>query len=292
MGSESVLPYLWMLAGSAAFALMGILAHAAGERCGWQLIALARSSIPLVLVAAWALTTDVPLVFWRPRTLWMRSIAGSISLLCTFFALTRLPVSDVFTLTNMFPIWIAMLSWPMLGEAPAGHVWLSVVSGVAGVALIQQPHFAEGNFAALVAVTASFSSAFAMIGLHRLRTIDTRAIVVHFSAVALVMCLACFLLFEWTGPPLAALDVRTGLQLLGVGVLATVGQLCLTRAFATGQPARVSVVGLTQIVFAMLLDVLLGHTLGGLTLLGVLLVVVPTAWLMAYPAWRQRTPRG
>ena len=111
----------------------------------------------------------------------MRSIAGSVSLVCTFYALTRLPISDVFTLTNMFPIWVAVLSWPLLGEAPPLSVWISVASGIVGVILIQQPHFAEGNFATLAALTSSFGSAVAMIGLHRLKGIDIRAIVAHFE---------------------------------------------------------------------------------------------------------------
>lgn len=276
-----------MLSGSLAFALMGGLAHALGPRCDWQLIALARCAIPLLLVLAWAKASGVRLVFFRPRTLWVRSIAGSISLLSTFFALTRLPVSDVYTLTNMFPIWVAVLSWPLLGELPPGHVWLSVASGVLGVVLIQQPHLAKGDFALLIAVAASFSTAVAMLGLHRLRGIDTRAIVVHFSAVALLMCIACFFLFERPVRLDAAWDEWTLLMLLGLGALATVGQLFLTKAFTAGHPAKVSVVGLSQIIFAMALDVsVLGNSFGWMTLLGIVLVVAPTAWLLAYPALR------
>src|SRR5438477_4738547 len=98
----------------------------------------------------------------------MRSLAGSLSLIGTFFALTRLPVSDVLTLTNTFPIWVAVLSWPLLRQAPPPQVWISIASGVAGVVLIQQPHFAEGKFAPLVALCAAFFTGISMIGLHRL----------------------------------------------------------------------------------------------------------------------------
>jgi drug/metabolite transporter (DMT)-like permease len=266
-----------------AFAVMGTLAHALGSSCDWRIIALARSSLALVFGAVLALTASVQLVFLRPRTLWMRSIAGSFSLVGTFFALTRLPVSDVLTLTNMFPIWVAVLSWPLLAERPSNGVWLSVASGVAGVVLIQQPHFAEGNFASLIALGCSFFTAIAMIGLHRLHQIDVRAIVVHFSAVSLLFCTAALLLFERAAPPQGVLEGWTPWMLLGVGVTATVGQLFLTKAFASGPPAKVSVVGLTQIVFAMLLDKLLwDHTFRPASLLGTVLVIAPTAWLMAY----------
>jgi drug/metabolite transporter (DMT)-like permease len=270
-----------MLFGSLAFAVMGTLAHGLRHSCDWQLIAVARSLVPLVCVAAWARAAGVRLVFWGPPTLWLRSLAGSISLVGTFFALTRLPVPDVFTLTNLFPLWVALLSWPLLGETPPARVWLSIISGVVGVALIQRPHLAEGNWATLVALAGSLFTALAMINLHRLRGIDVRAIVVHFSLVSLAFSLVCLLLFKRTVGTEFPPDGRTVLLLLGVGAAATLGQLCLTRAFTSGAPARVSVIGLSQVVFALGGDALVfGQTPGLLTLLGTVLVLVPTAWLM------------
>ena len=282
-------PYLSMLCACLSFALMGTLAHALGAACDWQVIALARTGLALALAALLALAAGVRLVLWRPRVLWMRSIAGSISLVCTFYALTRLPVSQVLTLTNMFPIWVAVLSWPLLKEMPEPSVWLAVLSGVAGVVLIQQPNFAEGNFASLLALASSFFSAVAMIGLHRLHQLDVRAIVVHFSGVGLIFCLASFLLFDHSRAFQGVLDGGTSLMLLGVGVSATAGQLWLTRAFAAGPPARVSVVGLTQIVFALGFDLVCwDYRYGPEMFFGIVLIVVPTAWLM----WKQGDRAG
>lgn len=283
MNKESVQPYLWMLLGCVVFALMGALAHTAGERCDWQIIAIARSVVPLVVATTLALAGGVRLVFWWPGILWVRSIVGSISLICTFYALPRLPIGDVYALTNIFPIWVAVLSWPLLGEAPPPSVWLAVVCGVLGVVLIQQPHFAEGNRATLSALAASFLSAVAMIGLHRLKGLDVRAIVAHFSGVSVAFAVASLFLFERTKPLPALDDGGLLLMLLGVGLCATVGQLCLTKAFAAGAPAKVSVVGLTQIVFGLLLDVLtLGNVPQPLTLLGIALVIAPTAWVLTH----------
>jgi drug/metabolite transporter (DMT)-like permease len=270
-----------MLSGSLSFSLMAALAHALGEWCDWQVIALARTLLAMLFGALLARVANVPLVFWGPRILWVRSIAGSISLVGTFYAFTRLPISDVLTLTNLFPVWVAILSWPLLKEPPTGQVWLSVASGVTGVALIQQPHFAEGNFASLVAVASSFSTAVAMLGLHRIQGIDARAIVVHFSAVSVLFCLTSIFLFDRTSTAAVSIELRLVLMLLGVGVTATIGQLFLTKAFAAGPPAKVAVVGLTQIVFAMIYDsVLWGRTFSVATLAGIALVVAPSAWLI------------
>jgi drug/metabolite transporter (DMT)-like permease len=260
---------------------MAEFAHSLGPTCDWRLIALARSFLVLLFASGIALAGGAPLVIWRPGILWLRSIAGSVSLVCTFYALSQLRASEVLTLTNTFPIWVAILSWPLLNERPGVSVWVAAGLGVVGVTLICRPDFHSGNFAVFLALIAAFTSAIAMLGLHRLRGIDAPSIVVHFSAVATVFVIgACFI-----GTPVSlapALAGRNLLLLLGVAATATVGQLFLTGAFTYGTPAKVSVVGLTQIVFALGLDVMLGdHTFSARTLCGIGLVMAPTAWVMA-----------
>ena len=76
--------YLSMIWGALAFASMGALGHLAGERCSWQLVAVARTSLALVFSLVFALATGVRLVFRRPATLWIRSISGSIGIICSF----------------------------------------------------------------------------------------------------------------------------------------------------------------------------------------------------------------
>jgi drug/metabolite transporter (DMT)-like permease len=83
------------------------------------------------------------------------------------------------------------------------------------------------------------------------------------------------------------LNLRTFCTLLGTGLCAAVGQLFLTRAYADGTPSKVAVVGLSQVVFSLGLDVLLfNHEIDAATLLGIGLVVGPTAWVLV----RQRIP--
>jgi drug/metabolite transporter (DMT)-like permease len=270
-----------MVSGSLSFAFMATIAHALSSFYDWQVIALARTFLAMSFAAVLAGVARVPLIFPGPPVLWMRSIAGSLSLVGTFFAFTRLPVSDVLTLTNLFPIWVALLSWPVLKERPSLQVWLSVASSITGVILIQQPHIAEGNFATLVAVASSFFTAIAMMGLHQLQGMDPRAIVVHFSGVACLFCLTALGVLDHQLRSPSLLDTWPWILLLGLGVTATIGQLFLTKAFAAGPPAKVSVVGLSQIVFAMVLERLLtDRSFQVETLLGMGLVMGPTAWLM------------
>src|SRR5262249_42443488 len=55
----------------------------------------------------------------------------------------------------------------------------------------------------------------------------------------------------------------------------------------SGPPARISVVGLMQIVFALGLDVLFeGPNIRPVTMVGILMVLAPTAWMMSDPSRR------
>lgn len=275
-----------MIGGCFALAWMGQFAHLLRDTCDWRIIALARGSLAFVFALGLARASGAQLVLWKPPALWLRGCASSFSLLATFYALTRLPTSEVLTLTNTFPIWVALLSWPLLQVRPSLSVGVAAGASVVGVALIQAPHpgAAAGAAGALaLAVTAAFTNAIAMLGLHRLKGVHPWAIVVHYSGVAVVFVIGATLMGEmpdWS--PLR--DGRTIVILLGVGVAATLGQVCVTKAFTSGDPARVSVVGLTQILFALGLDLCFHPTsISPQALLGIGLILVPTAWVMRQP---------
>lgn len=287
-----------MLSGCCWFALMGLCAHALGPLCDWQITAVARSSLATVFALTAALVTGAKLVFWRPRILWMRSIAGSCSMVATFYALGRLPVSDVLTLQNTSPIWVALLAWPMAGERPSLAVWGAALCSVAGVVLTQQPDWLTGGGGELVhtsgggflgmptatwaAVVGAIFTAFAMLGLNRLTGVSSLGVVVHFSAVATLFCLSSYFLFEHHTDTNRLGDPVVLVLLLAVGGTATIGQVFLTLAFRLGSPTKVSVVGLSQVVMVMIAESAIGwKTITPLTIIGTALILGPTAWLMA-----------
>jgi drug/metabolite transporter (DMT)-like permease len=275
-----------MISGAFLFATMGSITHALAPRCDWPTIVVIRAVFMFVAAVIVARAAGATLVVWRPRSLWMRSLAGSFSLVCSFYALTReLPVGDVLTLTNTYPIWIVALSWVTLRRTPEIGDVLGVLSGLAGVFLIGRPHFQGENLpAAVVALAGSFGTAVAMIGLHRLRSVDPRAVVAHFAGVASLIVGGWFLARGGPEPWSrgTSVDPLTVVMLLAVATTGTVGQVFLTKAYAAGLPTRISVLGLTQVVFGLAFDVLLwDRTLSPTSLAGSALVLAPAAWLIA-----------
>jgi len=305
MRRRNPLPYLWMLLGTFAFAVMAVLINELKEEVPWQWIALARSSLAMIFGAGLVMAAGAKFVFLRPRTIWMRSLAGSISLLCGFFAMTHYDVSVVLTLTNMYPLWVAVLSWPLMGEAPSTDTWIAAVVGVLGVAVLSlgspPPGSSvaisvsevagttgySGTIAILASIVSAMMSAVALIGLHKLHAIDSRAVVTHFSFVSTMGCLGAIGVVAFTHPSVTSLGLppsatpATLLMLLCVGIAATTGQLFLTKAFTTGSPSRISVIGLAQTAFTMLFQVFLhNQRFSATTLAGMALIVAPTAWVL------------
>ncbi|MFN7289734.1 MAG: DMT family transporter [Pirellula sp.] len=281
--------YLWMLIGSLFFAIMALLAESLKEQFSFPWISAIRSGVATCLAFALAIFAGSKLVFFKPFTLWIRSLSGWISMMFCFYAMTHYDVEIVLALTNSYPIWVAILSWPILGIVPSLKSWIALTISCVGMGWIYYGSYDEGttvttfsnpHWAIPAAILASIMSGVALINLHRLKGIDARAIVTHFSAVATLGSLLVWLALPLP-KELIATDDWSLIRLIGVGIAATGGQLCLTKAFSTGSPANVSIVGLSQVVFAAIFKWFLERQVPSLlSTLGMLLVMAATIWVI------------
>jgi drug/metabolite transporter (DMT)-like permease len=280
-------PYLWMIWSAVSFSSMGALSKLLADTSDWRFLTFIRALLMLLFAVAIGVATRTPFIFRGTPTLWMRSLVGSLSMVCTFYTLTHLQFSEATTLIKSYPLWVALLSWIFLKERPSAKVWIAIVVGVVGVVMIAQPHFDTARVALVTGVVASISTAVVMLGLNRLANVNARSIVIHFAMAATVATAAVFAT-TGSGRGIGALArPRELTMLLGMGLLGTVGQIALTRAFALGDPSRVSVVGLSEMLFGAAYDRMLwDRHFGWLTLAGMALVAAPTAWLLATTTMR------
>ena len=278
-----------MLVGSIFFAIMALLAESLKEQFSYPWITMVRSGVATVLAVGLAVAAGAKLVFLKPITLWIRSLSGWASMICGFYALTHYDVEIVLALTNMYPLWVAILSWPLLGVLPSGKTWIALVVSCLGMWIVYSSSivadhlpssFSSPRTAIPMAILAGMLSGVALINLHRVKHLDTRSVVAHFSGVAT----ACSFVVWLTVPvalPTRSIDTASVVRLIGIGLAATVGQLCLTKAFSTGSPARVSVVGLSQVVVAALVKWFMEQRIptSG-SMIGMTLVVASTVWVI------------
>ena len=282
-----------MVAGSFSFAIMTLVTHDLRHSFDWRLIAAIRAVIALAITIALAVSAQIPLVLFGTPKLWMRSIAGTVAMLGSFYSMTHAQgsaqdqsgVAEVSAVLNMFPLWVAVLSRPLLGKTPSWDVWVAAVIGLSGVILMNPLGSPKGTFALWTAFASSWASAVALIGLHQVKNLDSRAVVAHFSGVAFTCCFIAWIVALLEGAPSETEIGRAGSAVLWrlafIGVCGAVGQLFLTRAFATGEPSRVSAVGLAQPCFVTAFELVLSkRSFSALAFLGMLLALVPTAWAL------------
>ncbi len=219
------------------FATMGVCVKLASAEYPAGEIVFYRSltgAVMMLGLARWnggSVRTKVPgMHFWR-------SLSGVVSLCLWFYAIGNLPLATAITLNYMSSVWMALF---LLGGTIAlgtsridGHLIATVLVGFAGVALMLRPtieaqqlwHGLMGLLSGVIAATAYLQ----VTALGRIGEPEYR-IVFWFSVGGVG---AGVLSLLWTG--LHALTWHGGLLLLAVGVLASVAQLMITRAYSTGR---------------------------------------------------------
>jgi drug/metabolite transporter (DMT)-like permease len=271
----------WMILGGFDFATMGALIHALGSKCDWLILAFLRMLLSFIISLILTRRAGLkPFLFDRPL-LWLRSFAGCSAMIATFYSLTRLPISDVAVITESRPIWVALLAGFFLGETTGRRIWLSIILGMAGVLLVEQAHLTDRNIAGLVALFAAFAGAAVMILLRKLRDIDPRIIVTHFTGTATAICFILIIAFGRKFD-FAFVEKSTNLFMLaGVGVFGTIGQLAMTKAFSMGEASSVASAGFVKVGFSAGYDLFIWqHAFQITSLLGVALILGSTGGLL------------
>lgn len=229
---------LLMVLSTALFALMGVAVKSASAHYGTGEIVVVRSLIGTLLAAglAWhqgvALSTQVP-----GRHLW-RGLVGTSSMLLWFAAMSRLPLATAVTLNYMSSVWMAcfLLLRTWRGHGPIDvRLVTTVALGFVGVALVLQPTLSQNQlgFGLLGLASGMFSAAAYLLvaALGRAGEPEQR-VVFYFSLVGVAVGLAAVPLTGGFHP-----HGSEGLwPLVAAGVLATIAQLAMTRAYAIGRP--------------------------------------------------------
>jgi drug/metabolite transporter (DMT)-like permease len=230
-----------------------------------------RHFLMLVFVAPWLLARG-PSAF-KTRDLRghvVRGLAGVAAVSCYFYAIARLRLADAVLLNQSIPLFVPVVERVWLGEPIPGRLFRVLLVGFAGLLLILRPGIGVFEPVALVGLASAMFASVAQVGIRRLtHTEPATRIVVYFGLIA-SLAAAPPALLTWTTP-----SPSTWAVLLLMGVLATVGQLTLTRAYFHAPAARIGPFLYAGPVFAGLLDWLLwGRLPDGLFLAGALLVVV------------------
>jgi drug/metabolite transporter (DMT)-like permease len=240
----------WMLLAQVFFAGMNVFTRLGGRDLPWAEVGAARFLVGALMAAALGWYQRSSLRITDRSSAWRRSIFGALSALCTFYALAsdRIALGDVATLGATAPIFVAVLSGPLLGERVGLRVALAISLVFGGVVAVVGPSFGTAAPVAAVAISGAILYALAMIWLRKMGPGETgAAVVLHFSIVGLCAMLA-FAVPVWVWP-----DWSGGLLLLGAGLTGGGAQIAMTRAYSLHRAAPLAALSGLGIVLTHLL---------------------------------------
>jgi S-adenosylmethionine uptake transporter len=252
----------WMILASLFFSMMGVCVKFASTYFQTSELVFFRGLIGVVFMATLCRVKGVTLRTPIPMMHVWRSVVGVTSLAAWFYAIAHLPLATAMTLNYMSGIWVAVflvggtLVMGRLQEATRqGPIVLTVIAGFGGVILLLRPTIEQDQlFAGLIGLLSGLIAALAYIqvaALGRLNEPEART-VFYFSVGTTVVGAVLMLvtgMSPWVWPSL--------LWLLPVGVLAALGQLCMTKAYSRGSTLVVANLQYSGIVFGALFGLML-----------------------------------
>ena len=229
-------PWLMVLA-SLLFATMGVCVklasahYAAGEIVFYRGLTGTLMMLALCRWQGGTVATRLPAMhFWR-------SLTGVVSLFMWFYAIGKLPLATAMTLNYMSSVWMALFligGAVMLGSTRIdGRLIATVLCGFAGVALILRPTIEQEQlWHGVVGLLSGMLAAMAYLQVTALgRAGEPEYRTVFYFALGGVVAGAITML--WTG--VSTHTLASAALLLAVGLLATVAQFMMTRAYSTGR---------------------------------------------------------
>jgi S-adenosylmethionine uptake transporter len=244
---------LWMLVASLLFACMGVCVKLAAATHSAVEITFYRSFISLLIMFVLVRLRGVRLA--TPHWRWQisRGVVGFAALFAYFYAIILLPLATAVTLNYTSAIFLAIYL-ALAGMRMSGGILGALLVGLLGVAMLLKPTLhADQLSAGLIGLGSGVLAGMAYFSVRELGARgepETRT-VFYFSLVSSV-CAGLWLLFG----ELHAVDLRSGLLLLGVASFATAAQLAMTRAYMRGKTLLSAALAYSTVIFSSLFGVL------------------------------------
>ena len=236
------------------FSLMSMFIKLAGDLPSFQK-AFFRNFIALIFIFIMMLRDKTGFVPAKKNIpdLFGRCFFGTLGMLCNFYAIGKLNLSDANMLNKLSPFFAIIFSVILLKERP------SIVQ-IAGVCVA---------FAGVAGLLGGAGAGIAYTFVRRLgsRKEDSKRIIFWFSAFSCALCLPFMI---------AGYKHMSAMQLIYLvlaGTFACVGQIGITRAYICAPAKEISVYDYTQVLFAAALGFFVfGDVLDVLSVIGYVLI--------------------
>ena len=268
-----------MVLGAFLFATMAVGIKFASASFGTAELVFYRGIVSVLFMAMVLRAQRTPLRTPVPMMHLWRSTVGVLSLSAWFYAIAHLPLATAMTLNYMSGVWIAafIVGGALLYGQPQrqGPLMGTVLLGFAGVIMTLRPTMDQNQlFAGLIGLLSGMGAALAYLQVTALgKAGEPEVRTVFYFAIGTAVVGAVGALF--TGfTPWSQVSWTAAAWVIPIGVLASLGQWCMTRAYSHGATLVVASMQYTGIVFASIYSLaLFGEYIAPIGWVGIAVIV-------------------
>lgn len=273
--SKRSIGILCILTSSMFFALMSFFVRLAGDLPTMQK-AFFRNAVAAVFAGVMLARSSDGFKIQKGSLpfLLLRASCGVAGLVCNFYAIDRMNISDANMLNKLSPFFAIILSIPVLKERANKIEWSAVILAFIGALLVAKPSFNPASLPALAGFIGGLGAgtAYTFVRLLGKRGERGNVIIFFFSAFSCISVLPF---------AIASYEPMNAYQLICLllgGCAATGGQVFITKAYTYAPAKEISVFDYSQVIFAAILGFLFLHQLpDSLSILGYIIIITAAA---------------
>ena len=244
---------MYIIASAFCFALMNLFIRLAGDVPTMQKCFF-RNFFALLISVITLIKTGTPFKIGKGNTKYLviRSLSGGLGMLCNFYAVDHMAISDASMLNKLSPFFAVIFSVFVLGEKANRYEWAAVICAFIGTLFVVKPSFnfeAASSVAGLAGVADGLGAGLAYSFVRKLgmRGENSMIVVAFFSGFTTLM-LTPNLIFNYT--PMTG---KQWIFLVLTGLAAAGGQIGITSAYAKAPAKEISVYDFSIVIFAAIL---------------------------------------
>ena len=267
------------------FALMNLFIRLAGNVPSMQKCFF-RNLFALMIALAALLRSKTPFRIGKGNTKYLlgRSIAGGLGMICNFYAIDRMNISDASMLNKLSPFFAIIFSVYILDEKTQRKDWLMVISAFVGALFVVKPSFHLRVIPALAGVLGGFGAGLAYTFVRKLgKRGEKSMIVVAFFSGFTTLLLLPNLIFNYQ-----PMTPKQWMYLCLTGLVAAGGQICITKAYTYAAAKDLSVYDYSIVIFAAIFGFLFLDQIPDIWSVIGYVIIITTAVIKSMSGHRQQ----
>ncbi|MBT3787932.1 MAG: DMT family transporter [Alphaproteobacteria bacterium] len=243
---------VFMIMACAFFAAMSGLIRHISESVPPLEIVFFRNVFGLMALLPWFLRNGFGALKTNRIGLYLvRGSFGSATMCFWFWGVSLVPLAEATALSFTAPLFATILAIFFLGEKVGIRRWTATLVGFAGTMIILRPAVSTIEPGTIMIIASAALMACASIFLKKLMTTDSPAQAVAWGGIIMVPTTFIPALFVWVWPSPESL-----LWLLLLGTIATMANLCFTRAISLSDLTAILPYDFTRLPFVALIGYL------------------------------------